>query len=140
MLQNKKVLRNQAGMTLIEIMIVIAIIGGLMTFLGQTVFSNLGKAKTQQAKIQIQEITKSIQLYAVDCGSVPQSINALLEDDGNCSNWGPDPYVKANMIKDPWNNELVYEKNGSDFTLLSLGADGEDGGEGKDKDISSEDL
>ena len=133
-------LRNQRGMTLVEIMIVVAIIGGLMAVLGQTVFSRFGKAQTQQAKIQMREITKGLELYATDCGSFPKSIDALLDNAEGCDNWGPEPYIKAKMLNDPWNNELIYEKEGSNFILTSLGADGDEGGEGKDADISSEDL
>lgn len=136
-------LRNQKGMTLVEIMIVVAIIGGLMAVLGQTVFSRFSKAKVQEAKIRIREITKSLELYATDCGSFPGTdagLNALLSDPGDCDNWGPEPYVKKNMLKDPWNNEIIYEKDGSNFRLLSFGADGKEGGSGNDQDISSDDI
>lgn len=133
-------LRNQRGMTLVEIMIVIAIIGGLMAVLGQTVFSSFSKGQAQTAKIQMREIIKGIEFYATDCGSFPKTLNALIEDDGSCNNWGPESYIKAKMLNDPWNNEFTYEKKGSDFVLISYGADGEPGGDGKDKDISSEDM
>lgn len=136
-------LRKQDGMTLIEIMIVIAIIGGLMATLGTTVFSNFSKARVKQAKIQMQELTKSLELYATDCGSFPsegKGLGALIEDPGECDNWGPEPYAKAKMLKDPWNNEFEYVRDGSSFILTSFGADGKEGGSGNDKDISSADF
>jgi len=137
-------LRNQKGMTLIEIMIVVAILGGLMTILGQTVFKQFSKARTKQARIQILEMSKSLELYATDCGSFPtesQGLEALLEEPGDgCDNWGPDPYLKRKMLTDPWNSEIIYSVEGSDFDLISLGADKVEGGKGNDKDINYIDL
>ena len=137
-----KNVQNSKGMTLIEIMIVIAIVGGLMAILGQNVFSRFGKAKVNQAKIQLREVSKALELYAVDCGSLPgedKGLNALVEDPGDCDNWGPEPYLKK-IPKDPWNAEIIYENDGSSFSLLSLGADRREGGKGNDKDISSDDI
>lgn len=126
-------------MTLIEIMIVIAIIGGLMTVLGGQVFGTFEKAKIKQARIQISEVSKALELYATDCGSFPQSLEALEDNSEDCGEWGPSPYIKK-YPKDPWNNDLIYEREGSDFILISLGADGEEGGEGQDKDIRSDEI
>ena len=129
-------------MTLIEIMIVMAILGGLMAFLGKTVFSQFGKAQIKQTRIQLSEIGKAFELFGVDCGSLPsteQGIEALLSDTGSCPNWGPDPYLKKSP-KDAWNNEIFYENNGNGgYLLISYGADGREGGEAKNKDITSDD-
>ena len=57
----------------------------------------------------------------------------------NCANWGPDPYIKKVPV-DPWGSDYIYELDGSDYVLISMGADKEEGGTGKDKDISSADL
>lgn len=134
---------NSRGMTLIEIMIVLVIVGGLIAILGNTVIGQLGKAQTKEAAIQIKEVGKALDMFYADCGFYPssdQGLNALVESKGDCSNWGPDPYLKK-APKDPWNHEYVYEqKSRSAYTLKSLGADGEEGGEGKNKDISSDDL
>lgn len=132
-------LRNNQGMTLIEIMIVIAIIGGLMTVLGGKVFGSFEKAKIKQARIQLREVGKALELYATDCGSFPKSLDALVDNAENCGDWGPSSYIKR-YPKDPWNHDLIYDLDGGDYVLVSLGADGQDGGEGKNKDISSDDL
>ncbi len=134
---------NTRGMTLIEIMIVLVIIGGLIAILGNTVVSQLGNAQTKEAVIQIKEVGKSLDMFYADCGFYPnsdQGLGALVESKGDCSNWGPDPYLKK-VPRDPWNNEFIYEqKTRSAYALKSLGADGVEGGEGKNKDISSDDL
>jgi general secretion pathway protein G len=138
-------LRNQRGMTLIEIMIVIAIIGGLMAILGGKVMSNLSKAKVKQTYLAMGELSKALDMYYTDCGQYPtteQGLKALLEPPGSgCSNWGPEPYIKKNLLKDPFNYPFIYEDqgNGQPPLIKSLGADGKEGGEGKNKDLTSQD-
>jgi len=136
-----KSIRNQAGMTLIEIMIVLAIVGGLVAVLAGNVFSQFEKSKVNTVKIQFGELTKSLQQYNLDCGSFPstdEGLQALTSSSASCTNWGPSPYASESLIKDPWNNEIIYEKNSSSsFTLFSMGADGMEGGEGIDADITS---
>jgi general secretion pathway protein G len=143
-LNSKSRFANQAGMTLIEIMIVMAIIAGLMAVLGNTANEALQKSRYQNAKIQIKEISKSLEGYNLDCNSYPtseQGFNALMTSPGAdaCPNWGPNAYMKK-LPKDPWGHPFIYESDGSTFTLMSYGRDGKLGGEGYNKDISSEDA
>ncbi len=133
---------NQRGMTLLEIMVVLVILGGLATVLIGQVMGRLGSANIRQAKIQIGEYVKNLDMYYTDCGSYPtteEGLKALVEAPASCSNWGPEPYVKR-INPDPWRNELVYESSGGEFVLKSLGKDRREGGSGEAKDISSEDL
>ncbi len=133
----------QAGMTLIEIMIVIAIIGGLMAALGTGVVSKLGKSRVDTTKIKMKEIGKQLDMYNADCGSYPtteQGLEALKTSPGDaCPNWGPEAYWKKD-VKDSWGREFTYESDSGSYMMKSLGADGREGGEGNDKDISSEDI
>jgi general secretion pathway protein G len=134
-----KTISNSRGMTLIEIVIVVAILASLMAVLGTTVNKRFQKAKVDQAKIQIGEISKALDMYYTDCLSYPQSLESLLSNTGSsCSNWGPTPYIKKNALKDPWGVEFIYELQGSTYVLTSLGADKREGGEANDADISSE--
>ena len=136
---------DQAGMTLIEIMLVLAILGGLITVLGSQVMGYLEKSRVDNAKIQLREIGKALDMYNMGCGSYPttdQGLAALQKSPGEeaCPNWGPEPYVKKEP-KDPWNRPLVYESaDGSEFTLKSLGKDKKEGGEEYNKDIEYGDL
>ncbi len=135
---------NNRGMTLIEIMIVMIILGGLLAFLGKSVMDNFQKSRVKQAKIQIAEVSKQLEVYNSDCQKFPtteQGLQALVTNPGTdaCPNWGPNPYQKS-LPKDPWGGQFIYESDGSTFTLKSLGRDKKEGGEGYDKDLSSEDT
>lgn len=133
-------MNNNRGMTLVEIVIVVAILAGLLAVLGQQVMSQFNKAKVNQAKIQMGEMGKALDMYYTDCGSYPDSLQALLSSEGSsCSNWGPDPYIKKAVMKDPWNRDFIYYGDGSTYTITSLGADGREGGSGLDQDISTDD-
>lgn len=133
---------NQKGMTLVEIMIVLIIIGGLMSVLAPNVIRQLTRGNISTARIQIKEIGKQLDMFRADCGSYPtaeQGLEALMEAPGDCSTWGPEPYIDK-IPKDPWKSDFVYEVDGSSYTLTSLGADKREGGTGADADISSADL
>ena len=133
---------NDKGMTLIEIMIVLAIIGGVMAMLGQKVMSNFQKAKTRQARAQLAEIGKALDLYNSDCNDYPPTdagLRGLLNQEGTgCEGWGPEAYIKSSLMKDPWGNEILYENTGGNYALKSLGRDKKEGGSGYDADITNE--
>jgi general secretion pathway protein G len=134
-------MKNEKGMTLLEIMIVLAILAGLIAVLASQVNGRLKKARINEARIQIGEYGKALDMFFTDCGFYPtndQGLKALLEAPTNCSNWGPDPYIKK-LAKDPWNHEFVYEANGGSYKLKSLGSDGKDGGTGDAADLTNED-
>lgn len=133
-------IRNNKGMTLLEIMIVLVILGGLIAILATQVQGRLKKAKIGQAKIQIAEYGKALDMYFTDCSNYPtteEGLNALVTAPGSCSNWGPDPYLKK-VNKDPWNGDFIYESQGNNYILKSLGSDHREGGTGDAADISSE--
>lgn len=133
-------LTSEKGMTLIEIMIVLIIVGGLMAVLGQRVIGQLGRANIKQAEIQIKGLGDQLDMFRADCGFYPENLEALLTKPSDCSNWGPEAYLRK-MPKDPWGAEFIYErKSRSAYTIRSLGADGAEGGAGNDEDISSETL
>jgi len=136
-----KFLKNNKGMTLLEIMIVLAILAGLIAVLASQVQGRLKKAKINEARIQIGEYGKALDMFYTDCVFYPsgdQGLGALLTATSNCQNWGPDPYVKK-LTKDPWGHDYIYETTGSNFKLKSLGSDGKEGGSGDAQDISNED-
>ena len=142
----KDIIKNQRGMTLIEIMIVLVILGSMAGILVVKVSDSLKKSRVQQAKILISEVGKALDQFNTDCGFYPttdQGLQALVSTPvggKTCSNWGPEPYLKK-LPKDPWRNDLVYTcTDGQHYILRSLGADGKEGGEGFNADISSEDL
>lgn len=132
-------LKNRKGMTLIEIMIVLAIIGSIAALLLPNITGQLDKSKVKETKIQMTQIVNALSMYYTDCGKYPESLEGLAKADANCSNWGPEPYYKKGL-KDPFGQDFVYEIQGSEYSLKSLGKDKREGGSGYNKDISLEDL
>lgn len=142
--KSQKFVKNEKGMTLVEIMIVLAILAGIAGVLVNTVVGRLKKAKIQQAKIQMSEYMKQLDMYMTDCGSYPEveyGLQALVEQpqDGSCPDWGPEPYVKK-VDKDPWNREFFYDKVNGNYLIISYGADGREGGSGENADIYSDQI
>lgn len=139
-----KKLRNQRGMTLIEIMIVLIILGSLLAVLGRTVMSQYNKSRVQQTRIVMGELQKALDQFNADCGFYPttdQTLAALTAKPAgrDCASWGPEPYLKK-IFQDAWKHDFNYDSDGSKFVIRSLGQDGREGGEGYAADISSEDL
>ncbi len=129
------------GFSFIEILIVIVIMAGIVAIVGPTLFSRLDEAKIDQAKIQMKSLVSALDLYHLDNSTYPsteQGLEALLsipEVGVVPENWRG-PYLRSSMVpKDPWNHDYNFQSDGSGVLLKSLGADGEDGGEGIDSDI-----
>ncbi len=133
-------IRNSRGMTLIEIMIVIAIIAGLMAVLGTTAFKYLKDSRISTTKIQMKTIGQALEGYNLSCNSYPttdQGLDALTDKPAGdvCANWGPEAYLKKGQKMDPWKRPFIFESDGSTFELKSFAEDKKEGGEGYAKDI-----
>ena len=138
----KEHLKNQRGVTLIEILVVVGILGFLFVIVGRGVNQRMKKAKIHQAKIIIGMVRSSLLEFELDCGYYPEDLSALVEAPADCESWGPKPYLESGKTpKDPWNNRLVYEYNAetNDYIIISQGADRRPGGTGFNKDITSQD-
>lgn len=124
--------RRRRGMTLIEIMVVITILGLIMAAVGVSVIPKLEEAKQDTARLDIKNIQSALKLYYTKKGKYPDTgtgLRALVET--------------QNLDKiplDPWGHEYVYMNEGGKPVLISYGADGTQGGEGSDADISSRDA
>jgi general secretion pathway protein G len=125
--------------TLIELLAVIAILGLIAAFAVPQVLKWVSGARADSARIQIEALGASIDLYRLEVGSFPPTLEALVEKPAGADRWDG-PYLKKKVIpKDPWGHSYVYRypgKNGS-YDLISLGADNSEGGEGEQKDIVS---
>ena len=134
-------LLNSRGFSLVEIMIVLAIIGIIVGIMANNFSGGLDKAKVKQAKITIAQLTDRLEMYQTDCSTYPtteEGLDALLTAPGgdSCEEWGPEPYMKK-LPKDPWKRDYIYESDGGEFTITSLGKDKKEGGEGYAADISN---
>lgn len=125
-------------MTLIEIIIVIVLIGGVLAVVGNQIFKNKDQANYRLAKVQVQKVGASIEQYNADVGEYPRSLEDLTTDP-QISGW-LGPYGKQEDLKDPFNKPLQYTVPGEDgpFDLVSLGKDGQPGGSSVDADIKYE--
>ena len=129
----------QGGFTLLEILVVLAIIGLIAAIAAPQVFKSLGGAKTDSAKVQIEALSTGVDLYRLEVGNLPPDLDALVERPSGEDRWNG-PYLrKSSVPKDPWGNEFRYSVPGDhgDYDLYSLGADGNEGGEGENRDVNS---
>jgi general secretion pathway protein G len=136
-----KNIKNEYGMSLIEISIVLLIMGMVAAIIGPKLFGKVDDAKVKTAKTQISELENALDMYRLDVGKYPttsEGIKALKEQPSGINTW-KGPYLKKDVPKDPWGNDYQYTSPGShgDFDILSYGADGSVGGEKNNKDIVS---
>jgi general secretion pathway protein G len=130
------------GFTLLELLVVLVILGLLSAFVAPQVLKYLGGAKTDAAKIQIQNLASTLDLYRLEVGRYPsqeEGIEALVEQPSGVETWNG-PYVrKREQLLDPWGNTYVYRAPGEhgEYDLYSLGADATEGGEGENQDVTS---
>ncbi len=131
----------EGGFTFLEIMIIIVIMAGIAAIVGPSLFQKLDEAKIDQANIQMKSIAAALDLYHLDNSTYPatdQGLEAMMSkpEIGRIpENWRG-PYLKGSAVpKDPWSRDYVYSSDGTSIQLTSLGADGEEGGEGSNADI-----
>ncbi len=134
--------RRPRGFTLLELLVVLAILSFLALIAVPQVLKYLGGAKSDTAAIQVQQLGATLDLYRLDAGSYPteeQGLDALFERPADAERWNG-PYLKKRaMIDDPWGNRFIYRFPGEhgEYDIYSLGADGQEGGEGEDQDLVS---
>jgi general secretion pathway protein G len=133
---------EQAGFTLLELLVVLVILGLVTAFAAPQVIKYMSGAKIDAAGIQIERLSGVLDLYRLEVGRYPdegEGLEALLQQPADAERWNG-PYIKkANSLLDPWGRPYLYRYPGEngEFDLYSLGADGGEGGDGEDKDVTS---
>jgi len=128
------------GFTLLELLVVMVIIGLLASYVGPRFFDQIGKSEAKTARAQLDALSKALDTYRLDVGRYPtteQGLKALNAAPQGESRWSG-PYLQKEVPLDPWGNAYVYKAPGTDkrdYDLLSLGKDGQLGGEGEAADI-----
>jgi len=135
-------LRHSPGFTLVELLVVLAILGLLVGLVGPQVMKHLSGAKADAARLQIEDFGAALDLYYLDNGRYPataEGLAALTQAPAGLGTWDG-PYLRKSAIpKDPWGREYQYRYPGEHaaFDIVSLGADGMPGGEGDARDLLS---
>lgn len=129
---------SQNGFTLVELLLVLVILALIAGLVLPGIIGKAESAKVKAASSQISRISMSVESFYLDTGNVPASLDELVSQPSGVSGW-TGPYIKNSLLKDPWGRPYQFRVPGDhgDFDIQSFGADGQQGGEGKNADITS---
>ena len=136
---------DDAGFTLIEIMVVVFILGLLITLVAPRILGRTDEARQTKAAADIKAIEQALHLYKLDNGLYPttdQGLEALVAPPTTGvlpRRWNPDGYL-SKIPSDPWDLPYLFQSDGTNYVIFSYGADGAEGGEGPAADIDSREL
>ena len=129
------------GFTLLELLVVMVIIGLLAGIVAPQYFAQIGKSNSKVARAQIESFGQALDQYRLDVGQYPtteQGLLALRTAPQQVARW-QGPYLKRDIPEDPWGRAYQYKRPGQhgEYDLVSLGADGQPGGDGENADVVS---
>lgn len=133
--------RPAGGFTLLELLVVLVVLGLLAGIVAPKYFNQLGKSEAKVARAQIEGLAKALDLYRLDVGRYPsseQGLEALMLRPADEPKWDG-PYLPRGVPLDPWGRAYLYRSPGEhgEYDLLSLGKDGQPGGEGENAQIGN---
>jgi general secretion pathway protein G len=131
---------SPAGFTLVELLVVLAILTLLAGLVGPRVLGQLGGAKSKTAAVQIADLDKALELFKLDVGRFPsteEGLDALIKRPPSVASGWAGPYLKGSLPTDPWGRAYKYQGPGPNgaVEIISLGADGAPGGDGENADV-----
>lgn len=136
---SKERVGRDAGYTLTEMLVVIAIIGLIAAVLTPSLMGQLGRARVKSAQLQLESVAAAVEMFQSDVGRYPtaaEGLKVLITEPADVEGW-TGPYVKsASALKDPWTGEILYHPvDDARFEVVSLGSDRKIGGSGTKRDL-----
>lgn len=134
--------KGEAGFTLVELLVVMVILVLLASLVAPRVMGYLGTSRSKTAKVQIESLSTSLELFKLDTGRYPtarEGLQALVQPPAGVRNWNG-PYLNKDQVPlDPWGNAYRYRQPGArgDFDIISFGADNREGGQGENEDVAT---
>ena len=138
-----KTLRREDGFTLLELLVVLAILGLLAAIVAPQVLRYLGSSRTQTAKVQIENISAALDHFDLDMGRYPTSeegLDALVHAPPGVTNWNGPYLQRPSALVDPWQRKYLYRipgRHDNDFDVWSYGSDGVEGGTNEARDVGN---
>jgi len=139
--------KRRTGFTMVELMAMLIIIGLLATLVVTKVASKIDQARVTTTKANLKALHTAVNQFKMDTGRFPteeEGLKALIEQPADVEKWEPGGYLETTEVpKDGWGREFIYQlypESGKPFVIKSLGADGQEGGEGNDADLLSTDA
>lgn len=119
--------RRRAGFTLVEMLVVLAIIGLISALVGPRVIGQLTELRERAAQLQIEAFSSALDIFFIDVGRYPtqaEGLRALMEPPSGALSWSG-PYLRGNSVPlDPWGREYRYSGDGGNYHILTMGPDG----------------
>jgi len=134
--------RREAGFTLLELLVVLAILGLLAAIIGPQVLKYLSQGRTQTARVQVQNVVAALELFKLDVGHYPtqaEGLNSLVVAPPSEVGWNG-PYLRReSALKDPWGEPYLYKNPGQhgEIDVYTLGSDKAEGGTGEAQDVGN---
>lgn len=138
----KKKRSGEHGFTLLELLVVLAILGLLAAIVGPQVIKYLGSSRSQTAAVQVKNVSASLQLFRLDAGRYPtaeEGLAALVKAPASVPAWNGPYLPEARALIDPWGKPYLMRVPGrhGEIDVYTLGSDGAEGGSGEAKDVGN---
>jgi general secretion pathway protein G len=146
-MEGRRAKKERSGFTMVELMAVLIILGLLAAVVVRNFVGQTDKARVTTTKASLRLLQSAVNQFKMDTGRLPtedEGLTVLIVPPDDVADYPPGGYIETTELpKDAWGNDFIYElypESGKPFVIKSLGADGQEGGEGYDADLLSTDA